>query len=110
MEEIRRFLYLGPSLNLHDFQKSKPLINTLTTTIKTLISDNKAPFIITELLNYNQAYSRHFQTNKTRNNLECLTLLLAMCLQPTVDELFSNSSLVNFFLFQQLSKQSTLTD
>jgi len=98
MDEIRRFLYLGPSLNLNDLQKSKPLIARLNTTVKTLIGDNKAPSIITELVNYHQAYSAHFQTYHTRNNLECLTLLLAACLQPTVDELFANSGTVSIFI------------
>ena len=94
MEELRRFLYLAPSLNLCDLIKSKELITEVTKLIDKLVSSENKSNIILEISNYFDAYANHFLTGQTRNNLECLTLVLACCLVPSAksDEAFTHSS------------------
>ena len=91
MNYIRRFLYIGPSLELCDLQKSKEILMHMDTIVAQLVGQKKGFEIIKEMDEYVKCFDEYFFTKQTRSNLECLTFLLASCSKIHIDERFSHA-------------------
>lgn len=90
--DLRRFLYVGPSLDLCNLTKTQNILTNVSLNIKSLILQNQWEDLLKEITTYFESYSNYFMTPETRNNMECLTFVLASCLVPQNNEEFSHLS------------------
>lgn len=101
---LKKFLYLGPSINLNDLSNSKLLSNVLTA-IESNINSQKSNELI-QILNsyftfYNEIHIKNSNTNRLRSNIECVSFFLACCARKSKDELFSHKSIKKIFFFEK---------
>ena len=102
LNDIRRFLYIGPSLELCDLQKSKEILLRMDSVVAQLVSQKKGFDIIEQIDAYVKCFNEHFFTKQTRSNMECLTFLLASCSKIHIDERFSHAGylLLSIWIWQ----------
>lgn len=97
---LKKFLYLGPNINLSDLSNSKLLSNVLTA-IESNINSQKSTELLQILINYfnfyNNIHLKNSITNRLRSNTECVSFFLACCARKSKDEDFSHKSI---FFFQ----------
>ncbi len=91
INEIRRFLYIGPTIDLCDLKTSKEVLLNIDAIITALINDKKGNDIIKEVMEYFKAYNQYFLNKQTQTYLECIAYVLASCSTAHGDEKFSHS-------------------
>lgn len=90
---LKKFLFLGPTLNLKDLSNSKLLSNVLTAIELNLNSQksNELIQILDEFLKfYNDLHLKNTHTNRMRSNTDCVIFYLACCARKSKDEAFSH--------------------
>lgn len=93
---LKKFLFLGPTINLDDLSNSKLLSNVLTA-IELNLNSQKSKELLQLIHEYLQFYSdlhlRNSHTNRLRSNADCVAFYLACCARKSKDETFSHKSI-----------------
>lgn len=101
LNEINKFLFLAPSLNLFESSNSK-LLSSIYSSIQNLINENRLDDLLKILHQYHKSYSSFVplnkNTNKVQPNIDAIIYFLACCSKLSKDEKFTHNG-VDIFSF-----------
>ena len=98
LQELRKFLYTGSSIDLTDFKSTNDLIVKLDLNVAQLVAECKGDEIIKEIVDYYKFYLEYYAKKSANTNLDSMALVLASCSKIRKNEQFSHLGIIIFLM------------